>query len=294
MKVNKKSKEQPIKKDYRLDLLALAISQHYRLVKEIIANNSLAVPNGSRHPRCSPLCKGEALLADKIADLIGAIAGPKVEDECRAYFKQSWMSGSDRYNFGYIFLLISDAMPFDNDTKYDAKARLAYFRNAIARLSMPMRDANNAPMRLNDRMTPPGEARDRSAEANAAAYVETTTVTVTHRRRRKNKAKKELEGQMLLFEETKEEKNEETQKALEEVSQVANKAKRQRRRSPSQKEAKPTDDLYLDNIDAVADEVERLEREAREEETESGEGREERSTGFDRISEYYEYAGIEE
>lgn len=302
MKAKKRAQEEsPIKKDYRLDLLALAVSQHYRLVKEIIENNSMAKSITTRHPtRCSPPCKGEALLADKLTDLIGAIAGEKIQGECKAFFRESWMKGNaEYYNFGTLFQIISEGLPEDNDTKYDAKARIDYFRKVIRRFSEPIRSASTAPYSLADKLMPPGEDRPRPVEL--PEKVEVTTFTVTKKKRHN----KDIDGQMLLFEETKETQDEKTEKDLEEANQVGSKrttAKKATKTSNARSKSKSRvasnrrqGEGSLGSLSSLIDDIERQERgdidyDNNEDYAYTNNG----SHEFDRISEYYNYAGIEE
>lgn len=293
--------ESPIKKDYRLDLLALAVSQHYRLVKEIIEHNSLAksITTTTRHTRCAPPCRGEALLADKLTDLIGAIAGKKIQGECKAFFRESWMKGNaEYYNFGTLFQIISEGLPEDNDTKYDAKARIDYFRKVIRRFSEPIRSASTAPYSITDKLMPPGEDRPRPVEL--PEKVEVTTFTVT----RKKSNNKDIEGQMLLFEETKEEQDEKTEKALEEADKVdskrttAKKANKTRSKSKSRVAGnRGQGEGSLDSFSSLIDDIERQERGADDIDYDNNEDyayTNNASHEFDRVSEYYNYAGIEE
>lgn len=313
MKVKKISQEEsPIKKDYRLDILALVISQHYRLVKEIIENNSLAKSiTTTRHTRCAPPCKGEALLADRLTDLIGAIAGKKIQGECKAFFRESWMKGNaEFYNFGTLFQIISEGLPEDNDTKYDAKSRIDYFRKVIRRFSEPIRSASTAPYSLADKLVPPGEDRPRPVEL--PEKVEVTTFTVT----RKKRHSKDIDGQMLLFEETKEDQDEKATKAMEEADKVdskrtpATKSKKANKTNKTTKTRSKGKSRMASNrgqgdgsLSSLIDDIERQERQERQEMEGSGidyDNNEDyaympnASDGFDKVSEYYDYAGIEE
>lgn len=288
--------ESPIKKDYRLDLLALAVSQHYRLVKEIIENNSLAKSITTRHTRCAPPCRGEALLADKLTDLIGAIAGKKIQGECKAFFKESWMKGNaEYYNFGTLFQIISEGLPEDNDTKYDAKARIDYFRKVIRRFSEPIRSASTAPYSITDKLMPPGEDRPRPVEL--PEKVEVTTFTVT----RKKRHNKDIDGQMLLFEETKEDQDEKTEEAMEKANKVDSKRAPDKKANASRSKSKSRvasnrrqGEGSLDSFSSLIDDIERQEREGIDYDNNEDYAYTHSSNDFDRVSEYYNYAGIEE
>jgi hypothetical protein len=288
--------ESPIKKDYRLDLLALAVSQHYRLVKEIIENNSLAKSITTRHTRCAPPCRGEALLADKLTDLIGAIAGKKIQGECKAFFRESWMKGNaEYYNFGTLFQIISEGLPEDNDTKYDAKARIDYFRKVIRRFSEPIRSASTAPYSITDKLMPPGEDRPRPVEL--PEKVEVTTFTVT----RKKRHNKDIDGQMLLFEETKEDQDEKTEEAMEKANKVDSKRAPDKKANASRSKSKSRvasnrrqGEGSLDSFSSLIDDIERQEREGIDYDNNEDYAYTHSSNDFDRVSEYYNYAGIEE
>lgn len=68
---------------YKVDAFVFALSQHYRILKEVIWN-------GKRAPE--PIPESDARLANYITDFIASIGGNGLANYCRLMFHRAWFS----------------------------------------------------------------------------------------------------------------------------------------------------------------------------------------------------------
>ena len=114
---------------YRLDALALAMSQQYRLLKEIVGKKRNKVP-------AFPL-RGDAVVADCLTDIIERIGGKGIANFCALKFQEAWVGGDyEIYDIrGILERIIEDSS--EVTLKDELKKRLDEIIDSIYRLSNP-------------------------------------------------------------------------------------------------------------------------------------------------------------
>lgn len=86
---------------YRLDAFVLAMSQHYRLLREVVAGAKKGVP---AYPSVR-----DARTADMLTMMIGEIAGAGLTNMCKLAFRRAYMHGDpDLYNVREILETLRD------------------------------------------------------------------------------------------------------------------------------------------------------------------------------------------
>ena len=113
---------------YRLDAFALAVSQHYRMLKEVVMD--------SRVPRL--MSSDDAMAADEIADIIENIGGRGLANYCRMKFQQAWLSWDMKeYDVREMFEYIAENC-IEGQFKEQMKLRLESLVDLVFRLSNPL------------------------------------------------------------------------------------------------------------------------------------------------------------
>lgn len=113
---------------YRLDAFALAVSQHYRMLKEVVMD--------SRVPRL--MSSDDAMAADEIADIIENIGGKGLANYCRMKFQRAWLSWDMKeYDIKGMFEYIAENCA-EGQFKEQLKLRLESLVGLVSRLSNPL------------------------------------------------------------------------------------------------------------------------------------------------------------
>lgn len=113
---------------YRLDAFALAMSQHYRILKEVLLE--------SKTPKMMSV--EDARAADRVAGMLENIGGKPLADLCRLRFQDAWVAWDiDKYDVREILEYIL-AHSRDCIFKTQLKARMATIVELVYRLSNPI------------------------------------------------------------------------------------------------------------------------------------------------------------
>lgn len=114
---------------YRLDALALAMSQQYRLLKEIVGKKRSKIP---AFPS-----RGDAVVADCITDMIERIGGKGLANFCAIKFQEAWVGGDyEIYDIrGMLETIIDEGS--EGKFKEELKRRLSEIIDSMYRLSNP-------------------------------------------------------------------------------------------------------------------------------------------------------------
>lgn len=113
---------------YRLDAFALALSQHYRVLKEVVMDSSV--------PRL--MSSEDARSADAIADIIENIGGRGLANYCRLKFQEAWLSWDVKvYDVRGMLEFILDNCT-ECQFKDQLRARFESLVDLVFRLSNPL------------------------------------------------------------------------------------------------------------------------------------------------------------
>lgn len=114
---------------YRLDALVLALSQHYRILKEVIKDKK----GVTVYPSVA-----DARAADRLADMIADIGGEGFANYCRLKFRQAYTLGDIKiYDIRKILEAVRDNVQ-DGPTKDRLSSKLELFVELTIRLSNPI------------------------------------------------------------------------------------------------------------------------------------------------------------
>ena len=149
---------------YRLDALVLALSQHYRILKEVIKDkNGVTV-----YPSVA-----DARAADRLADMIADIGGEGFANYCRLKFRQAYTLGDIKiYDIRKILEAVRDNVQ-DGPTKDRLSSKLELFVELTIRLSNPIscnrstryRRPNKKPVKKEEQLLLFPELADTTEEA---------------------------------------------------------------------------------------------------------------------------------
>jgi hypothetical protein len=114
---------------YRLDALVLALSQHYRILKEVIKDNK----GVTVYPSVM-----DARAADRLADMLADIGGEGFANYCRLKFRQAYTLGDIKiYDIRKILETVRDNIQ-DVKIKDRLSSKLELFVELAIRLSNPI------------------------------------------------------------------------------------------------------------------------------------------------------------
>ena len=113
---------------YRLDAFALAVSQHYRMLKEVVMDSHV--------PRL--MSSEDARAADEIADIIENIGGRGLANYCRMKFQRAWLSWDVKeYDVKGMFEYVAENC-VAGQFKDQLRLRLDSLVDLVSRLSNPL------------------------------------------------------------------------------------------------------------------------------------------------------------